>query len=195
METTNMNKRLIVALLFFLSIVPALVDAGEKEFRNELDAKVTQLTELLKDSYAEEHLPARGIRLLKKTVGDTTVAVVVFTLEGFGRGNNYFQYLAVFNGSVEESEDGPLGISLLDYTMVGGKGIRGIEFDQIKVEKMKNEILITIPAMEYSPNDPMCCPNIKSVARFKLKVIPLLGSRIEEIGNRKETTKKVRHNK
>lgn len=190
-----MNKRLIIPLIFFLSIVPVLVDACDKEFRKELDAKVTQLTKLIKDSYAEEHLPARGIQMLKKGVGDTTVAVVVFTLEGFGKGNNYFQYMAVFNGSMEKSEDGPLDISLIDYMMVGGKGIRGIEFDQIKIKKMKNEILITIPAMEYSTNDPMCCPSIKSVARFKLKVIPLVGNRIEEIGNQTGKTKKGLHNK
>ena len=176
-----MNK-IAFLVLFFLFMIPVVGGAGEKAFNDELNAKVTQLTVLLSDSYAEEYLPARGVKMLRKGIGNTTVAVVVFSLVGFGKGNNGFQYLAVFNGSEEKTEDDTSGISLLDYMMVGGIGIRSIEFDQIKINKIENGILITIPAKEYGTNDASCCPSIKTIAQFKLKTTPLLGShRLEEI--------------
>lgn len=186
-----MNKIAFVVFFFLLS-TPVMADTNDKALKDEINAKVTQLSYLLKDSYAEEYLAARGIQLLKNGIGSATVAAAVFTIESFGKGNNYYQYLAVFLSIDEESEGYPPRFSLLDFMMVGGKGIRGIEFDQIKIKKTKNGILITIPAMEYGPNDPMCCPSIESIAQFKLNANQLVGSRLEEIKKqaKKDTTHK-----
>lgn len=172
----KMNKIAIV-MFFILLLSPVLVDANDKALKDEINAKVTQLTLLLKDSYAEEYLSAREIQMLKNGIGNATVAATVFTIEGFGKGNNYFQYLAVF---VDLGEDSP-EFSLLDFMMVGGKGIRSIEFNQIKIKKTKNGLLIEIPAMEYGPDDAFCCPSIEAVAQFKINTVPLVGSRLEEI--------------
>jgi hypothetical protein len=49
-----------------------------------------------------------------------------------------------------------------------GKGWRSIEFKNIKIGKKKDRITVRIPTMEYAPDDPMCCPSIKSVATFTI---------------------------
>jgi hypothetical protein len=183
-----MNKVTILVFVF-LFIIPNMGRANNSTFNEELDNKITQLAALLSDSYAYEHRPARGVQILKKGIGDTTAAVAVFTLEGFGRGNNYFQYLAIFNGSERESDWDSLEISLLDFMVVGGKGVRSIEFDKINVQKTRDGILITIPSMEYGPGDGMCCPSIRSLVQFRIKTIPLIGSRLEEIKKKSKVTK------
>jgi hypothetical protein len=187
-----MKKIAIIAFFFLFLIIPVAGLAGENNFEKELNNKVTQLIALLSDSFAEEYRPARGIKTLEKGIGETTAVAVVFSLGGFGGGNNGFQYLAVFsyspprhyqgffNGVKKDFEVGP-ELKLLDFMMIGGSGIRGIEFNQINIKKTKKGLLITIPAEEYSSKDPMCCPSIKSVAQFKITTVPLVMSRLEEI--------------
>lgn len=191
-----MNKIVIIAL-FLLLIIPVAGHAGEKNFNEELNNKVTQLIALLSDSFAEEYRPARGIKMLNKGIGETTAVAVVFSLVSFGGGHNGYQYLALFqysppyhyreffNGVEKDFEIGP-EIRLLDFMMIGGTGIRGIEFDQINIKKINKGLLITIPAKEYSSKDPMCCPSIKSVAQFKITTAPSVGSRLEEINAAKK---------
>jgi hypothetical protein len=129
-----MNKIVIIAL-FFLLMIPVAGHAGENNFNEELNKKVTQLIALLSDSYAYEYQPARGIKMLRKGIGETTAVAVVFSLVGFGGGNNGFQYLAVFDGMEENIEGRGHEISLFDFMMIGGTGIRSIKSDQINIKK------------------------------------------------------------
>jgi hypothetical protein len=79
--------------------------------------------------------------------------VVLYTLEGFGGGNNYAQYLAVFlsNGKTYRHAA---------YTVVGGKLNRSVELRSVVGST------INLNTKEYRRNDPACCPSRARTARF-----------------------------
>ena len=168
-------------LLTILLLLPNLALANDKAIRDEINAKVSQVVELLRDSYAQEYEKARGVQILKAAKDDTVVAVAIFTIEGFAQGNNYSQFMAVFANLSEAPEVPSTRLSLLDVMEVGRKGIRSIESNKIIIEKSKGGLLITLPALEYGPNDAMCCPSIKSKVRFA--IVPAVGGRLKEIKN------------
>ena len=180
-------KKITLTVFFILLLFPFQASANEKALKDDINAKVTQLASLLRDSYAQEYPEFRGIQILKNDNEDLIVATAVFTIEGFAGGNNYTQFLAVFSKLSGESEGHPKRLSLVDFMAVGGKGERIIEFKQIKINKMKNEILITVPTLEYGPNDAMCCPSIKSKAQFTIE--PYEGNRLKEIKQGKRAKK------
>lgn len=172
-------KKITLAVFLFLLSFPVLAFANEKALKDDINTKVTQLAAMLGDSYSHEYPDYRGIQILRNKIEDTVVAVAVFTVEGFGGGNNYTQYMAVFAALSVESEGHPKKVSLLDVMAVGGKGVRGIEFKDIRIKQSKGDIAITVPTAEYGPEDAMCCPSIKSEAQFMIQ--PYVGSRLKEI--------------
>ncbi|MDP1758990.1 MAG: hypothetical protein Q8K77_04255 [Thermodesulfovibrionales bacterium] len=151
--------------------------------KDEVNAKVTQLAALLRDSYAKEYLDFRGIQIFRNEREELLVAAAVFTIEGFAGGNNYTQFLAVF-ANLEGLEK---RLSLIDFMAVGGKGGRSIEFKKIKINITEKGILITVPTLEYGPDDAMCCPSVKSNATFLVEVYR--GKRLEEIKQKKGANK------
>jgi hypothetical protein len=178
-------KKLFLASLLLLVITPNIGVANEASIKNELSAKLSQLVELMKDPYAEEYEKARGIAILKMGNSENeehtlVVAVAVFTIESFALGNNYTQFMAVFANLSEDSEGHPQRLSFLDVKAVGGKGIRGVEFNKIKLNLSKDgKILITVPTLEYGSKDPMCCPSIKSSIKYSIE--PSVGGRLKEV--------------
>jgi hypothetical protein len=163
----------------------------DKDIITEVNSKLSQLVELMKDPYAVEYENARGIAVARRPAGEPgteglVVAVSIFTIEGFAHGNSYSQFMAVFANlgeEIEELKDHPQRLSLLDFKEVGGKGLRGVEFDKIKLTSGKHgEFVITVPALEYGKRDPMCCPSIKSTMRYSIK--PEVGGRLTEIKKR-----------
>src|SRR5438093_7678039 len=103
-------KKLFLAILLLL---PNQALANDKAIRDEVNAKVSQVVELLRDSYAQEYEKARGIQILKTGEDDTVVAVAIFTIESFSQGNNYIQFMAVFTNLSEPEVLSPR-LSLLD---------------------------------------------------------------------------------
>ncbi len=81
---------------------------------------------------------------------------VLYTIESFCCGNNYYFYLAVFLNKG----------SRFDYitsTEVGGKGQRFVDFDSIK----NGQIILN--TKEYLSDDAMCCPTGKDRTVYTLK--------------------------
>ena len=102
---------------------------------------------------AEEYGEAR--KIVKGDVnGDgKTDLVVLYSLEGFGGGNSYAQYLAVFLSK---------GKTYL-YTansVVGGKLSRDVTLVSISGGK------INLETMAYAKNDAACCPSKKGKTRY-----------------------------
>jgi len=81
---------------------------------------------------------------------------ILYTIESFCCGNNYQFYLAVFLNRDSRFE-------LAASTKVGGKGERGVEFDQIRDGK------ILLSTDEYLPDDPMCCPSSKGRTTYVIE--------------------------
>ena len=172
-------KRFILAAL--LVLVPVLSHADDRALRGEVDAKVTQLAAMLGDSHSAASPEYRGIRTMTDRDG-TTVAVAVFTVEGFGGGNNHIQYMAVFASLDAEAAGRQPRMSLIDVMAVGGKGIRAVESGNIKIGRSKSDVVVAVPTKNYAPSDAMCCPSIKSEAQFAFQ--PFAGSRLKEIAKR-----------
>jgi hypothetical protein len=158
--------------------VPTNSKADERDYKKEVNTRVSQLVELLSDSFAVEY--KQGIKILKLDKDNTTVAVAIFSLGGFERGNGDVQYMAVFSTLGHDSFGRSEKISLIDLIKVGGRGYRYLESDKINIERKNDDIFITVPDTEYDPGkDGMCCPSIKS--KVKLKISLTFNSCLEEI--------------
>ena len=170
-----MKKGILVALLV---LFPILSYADDRALKDEVGAKVTELAAMMGDSHSVSSPEYRGIRIATDREGGA-VAVAIFTIEGFGGGNNYIQYMAVFASLDAEAAGRPPRMSLLDVMAVGGKGIRAVESGNIKIRRSKNDVVVTVPTKNYAPSDAMCCPSIKSEAQFTIQ--PYAGGRLKEI--------------
>ena len=88
-----------------------------------------------------------GTMMAEGRLGSQAAAVVVFTLEGAGGGNNYSQYLAVF------WKHGNQYVYCCSRH-VGGKGIRSVERVSLPGASIR------LGGKDYVPGkDPMCCPS------------------------------------
>lgn len=145
--------------------------AHNNDDTKELNQRVSQIVDLLKDSYASEYPKARHIRIHNLS-GDSKLAVVIFTIESFCLGNNWNQFMAVFYTLCETSEGHPQRFSLLDVMGVGGKGWRAVEGDKIDIayDNRSNIATITLKTKEYGSEDAMCCPSIESKVIFKINL-------------------------
>lgn len=79
--------------------------------------------------------------------------VVLYTLEGFGGGNSYIQYLAVFLNQGRS-------FRYATHTGIGGKNLRSVELKSIRAGK------INLDTLEYLPADGSCCPSKKVKTSF-----------------------------
>ena len=178
-----MKKYIIAAsLLLVLFVIPVSGYGNDKAITDEVNADVSKLVALMKDSYAEEYEKARGIKIMTDNVDNNVVAVAVFTIESFGLGNNYTQFMAVFTNLSTASPGHPQRLSLLDVKVVGGHGLRAVEFGKINIRKVnikERKVLITMPSLEYGPEDGMCCPSIKSNIQYSIELA--VGGRLVEI--------------
>lgn len=109
------------------------------------------------------------------TAGREEVALVLFTLEGFGGGNSHTQYLAAFGVEPEGRAAGHY--SLLDVLPIGGKGWRGVmDLNAHVSHAAKGErTLISLDALEVSVGD---APNFPS-KKAKIHIV-LEGGRLAE---------------
>jgi len=180
--TRKNGMKKIATTIFLLFLSPLLAIADDNALKSEVNSKVTQLTSMIGDPYSQEYTSARGIQIMIRDNKDNlAVAVAVFTIESFGLGNNYTQFMAVFANLSKESEGHPQKLSLLDFMAVGGKGIRSLDFKNIRLKQSQRDIIIAVPTSEYGPEDAMCCPSIKSEAQFIIR--PRVGGRLLEISS------------
>ena len=149
----------------------------------EVAQKVTQLIDLLRDEAATEYKDGRGISIVKLK-GGITVAVAVFTLEGFSFGNDYTQFMAVFAttrlpNDTRNLPHVPPRLALIDLTAVGGRFWRNVESKSIRVREGRHGITIRFDTVEFTLTDAACCPSQKSSARYTVELWP--GSRLQAL--------------
>jgi hypothetical protein len=128
--------------------------------------QIERLVQLLKDSHAEGYPPgtmAQAINLKH----DRQIVLAVFTVEGFGGGNNHTQFLAAFE---TDSDSAQPYYSLVDVIPVGGKGWCGIEHLNARATEPEKsgQLSIDIDAMDVGPEDAPNFPTIKSVVHLTL---------------------------
>ena len=139
-----------------------------------LVAQVQRLTELLRDSYAVGYPDATMFQMVKGRQGDE-LALVVFTVEGFGGGNNHTQYFAAF--IPETNEQGQRHFTLIDVIPIGGKSWRGVMNLNAKVSRNQKtaDTLISFDGLEVAGDD---APNFPS-KKVKINLM-LKGTRLVE---------------
>jgi hypothetical protein len=109
-----------------------------------------------KKADAEEYQEARKV-LRGDVNGDKkTDLVVLYSLEGFGGGNNYIQYLAIFLGNGKT-------FRYATNEPVGGKLRRDIDLKSITGST------INLNTKEYRKNDAACCPSKSGKTRYAFR--------------------------
>lgn len=146
-----MKPRLLLAItigIFMLGFVQiSNAQAGDNAVVNSF------ITRQADREKGEEYEDARKI-LRGDVDGDRkTDLVVLYTLEGFGGGNDHRQYIAIFLGKGK-------GFRYATNDVVGGKFYRGVELRSITAGK------IDLDTMEYRKTDAACCPSKKGKTSY-----------------------------
>ncbi len=175
-----MRCRLIAVVGVLLTVV-LITDSEASLLDTEVANKVAQLVDLLRDESAAEYKEARGVRIVKLTSG-ITVAVAVFTLEGFSFGNDYRQFLAVFATTRFRNDERSLPhtaprLALIDLSAVGGRLWRNVESKNISVRAGRRGIIIRFDTVEFTTADAACCPSKKAHATYTVELWP--GSKLK----------------
>ena len=168
----------ILALIILSVFFSAQALATDNAIEDVLDAKVSEVVESLRDEFAMEHEEARGLFIHELNDNNTIMAMAIFTIEGFSRGNNYSQFLAVFLYPAKKSILHKEDIKLLDVKSIGGKGEREIDNEEVRIAQEGNHVGILLNTKEYGPNDPMCCPSVKGNVIYS--IVPAVGGKLKE---------------
>jgi hypothetical protein len=158
----------LACLAFNASALAA--DPSPANLPKALSAQVQRLTDLLRDEQAVIYPQATLVQTLSRPDGQA-LTLVVFTLEGFGGGNNHTQYLAVFSPG-KASKSGPAHFQLLDVLPIGGKGWRAVTKLDARLSAgsaADGGIAIALDALEVSASDPPNFPSKKATVQLLLK--------------------------
>lgn len=163
-----MQFRFLAVCFFFLNTIASAAPAPESIPGPLLD-QVERLTELLRDSYAVGYPEGTMFKIVKPAKGEQ-LSLAVFTVEGFGGGNNHTQYFAAFNYDTDEEGKRP-HFTFIDVIPIAGKGWRGIMNLNAKVVRNSKtyETEIFIPAQDVGPDDAPNFPSKKTTIRLLLK--------------------------
>jgi hypothetical protein len=168
-------RRLYGPLLSVLCCALIAATPVTPEVPKPLLAQVDRLVELLRDSSAVGYPNATMVQSVKGPYG-STLMLAVFTIEGFGGGNNFTQYLAIF--SPNEDDKGSKYFSLLDVMPIGVKGSRAIEKLNATSSWSPNsrETLISFEGLAVTGND---TPN-NPTKKVKINVVLKNGRLVEQ---------------
>lgn len=110
-----------------------------------------------------------------KTRDGGEFALVVFTIESFGRGNNHTQYFVVF--TPETNEEGKQHFSLIDFIPIADKGWCGVSKLNAKMTRnhKNNETFIAFDGLEVVDGD---APNFQS-KKVTINVLLKVGLLVE----------------
>jgi hypothetical protein len=155
-----MTRSLVIAFLCSFCIL-GVAKAGPPIAQKPLTAQIERLNELLRDSHAVGY-PAATMAQAIDLRAERQIVLAVFTVEGFGGGNNHSQFLAAFE---TDGDTKPPHYSLIDVIHIAGKGWRGIEKLNARVVQQPKggNINIEIDALEVGPEDPPNFPSKKSI--------------------------------
>jgi|APLak6261659701_1056019.scaffolds.fasta_scaffold42826_1 hypothetical protein len=157
-----------LSTLFIFVLLMAPTTFAAPSIPKPLSAKIQNLVTALSDGDAVGYSKATMIQTIKGGF-NTDVTLAVFTIEGFGGGNNYSQYLAAF--SPETMEDGKQPFRLIDVMRIGGDAWRAIQKLNAKStpELKSDEATIAIEASENTDYDSPNFPSKKSTITLVLK--------------------------
>ena len=141
-----------------------------------LAGQIERVVELLRDPYAVEYPDARMTQSTR-VQNDGSITLVVFTIEGFGGGNNHTQYLAAFEPATGKEHQ--VHYRLLDVIPIGGKGWRAVQELKARttLDPRSRETVFTLDVLNNGPDDAMNSPGAKAVVTVVLK-----GERLSEVG-------------
>jgi len=118
-----MKVRLLI-VSFFITSTFAITTSAFADIPKELISQVQSVTDLLSDGDAVGYPEATMVQQIKNGKFDE-VDLVVFSIEGFGGGNNYQQFFAVF--LKKTAQNGNQHYKLVDVIHIGGGGWRAIQ--------------------------------------------------------------------
>lgn len=145
----NLRSTVKIALVTSSVILLCVAAAPFTYAQTAADAIVNSyISRQAKKAGADEYAQARKI-LHGDVNGDRKAdLIVLYSLEGFGGGNSYAQYLAVFLGKGST-------FRYAANVVVGGKLNRNVELISISAGK------IDLDTMGYAKDDAACCPSKK----------------------------------
>jgi hypothetical protein len=117
--------------------------AGNSEHVGEINGKVSQLVDLLKDQYASEYKEGRSIKIYDLGKKEK-IAIAIFSVEGIGNANNRTQYLSVFYRFDDSNNSRPPRFMLLDVMAIVGYHVEDVN----DAEKGPAGIIITLDTKE-----------------------------------------------
>jgi hypothetical protein len=178
-----MIRRRLIAVVGVLLAIALTTDSEAGLLRKEVAQKVTQLIDLLRDESATEYKEGQSISIVKLK-GGITMAVAVFTIEGFSFGNDYTQFMAIFATTRSPNDarnlpHSPPRLALIDLTAVGGRFWRNVESKTIRVREGRHGIIIRFDTIKFTAKDAACCPSQKSHAKYTVELWP--GSRLKAL--------------
>ena len=162
-----MKLKLVIVFLSLASVFASETNAAPAAPK-PLAIQVQRLVGLLSDGYAVGYPQATNFQTVR-TTKKNEITLVVFTVEGYGGGNNFSQYFAAF--SPETTENGKQYFTLIDVIPIGGGGWRSIEKLNAKTttDSKSDETTITIDALENTDNDALNFPSKKITINLTLK--------------------------
>jgi hypothetical protein len=147
-----MIRKLFVVLACLVSATLMAAEPASKTIPKPLAEQVERLVELLRSDEAVGAPDSTMVQLVKHRK-DQELALVVFTVAGYGGGNMYTQYLAAF--TPEKEKNGRQHFTLIDVISIGGKFGRGIDSLNARVtyNQKSFETAIAIDAKEFVEGD------------------------------------------
>lgn len=138
---------LLTLVIFNVSLPNAWADRSKDV--GEIDEKVSQLVDLLKDQYASEYKEGRSIKIYDLEKKEK-IAVAIFSIEGIGNGNSRTQYVSVFYRFDDSNSSRPPRFMLLDVMAVVGYYVEGAH----NADKGPTGIIITLDTKELAGDSP-----------------------------------------
>ncbi len=145
------------ALWVFAAIL--LSSCSDRPDQKDAAARIDAIVARIKgrDAHATEYPDTRKYHYVDINGDGVPDVVALFTVEGFGGGNNYSFYLSVLRNNKGV-------LAEVDTVKAGGKGERELNFDTVRLKQGTLEL----DTKEYAPDDPMCCPSRAGIARFAI---------------------------
>lgn len=170
LQESRVIRRLFAAAAVCLMASAAAPAAPVKAAKppKALMTQVQRLAELLRDAQATYYADFTMVQRVPPQGGDE-LALVVFSIEGFGGGNGHTQYLAAFTPS--RAEQGEAHFTLIDVIPIGGKGWRGIPTLDARVTRAApdGETRIVFDALAVGDGDAPNFPSRKATVTVVLK--------------------------
>ena len=172
-QLLNLSLLIIMKKLFvtFFCLLCTVVSAATppRHAPKAIIDQVQRLTELLRDSYAVGYPAATMVQMVKLSK-DEELVLTVFTVEGFGGGNNHMQYFAAFQLDTDEDGKHP-HFTLIDVIPIAGKGWRGVQSLKAKVASGSEagEKIISFEAYDVVEDDAPNFPSKKVTVSLLLK--------------------------